>query len=503
METLLSAQQPEPGPIDDEALKGSRAPTRRGRRRHFFDRVSLDPNTQAVKHRCARLALGGWVMATVMACGSDDGQPFDVSVGGRAGNHSDGAGGGSAGIANGGASAGSATGGSAAGGASAGVSGGNAGGGAAGGSATGGGATGGNAAGGAPAGGNAGASGTANQAGAASGAGESGGFGGTTAGNGGTAGIAGGSGAGGLGMAGGGGESGACPLDLVGFATLEGGTTGGGNATPTTVTSQSALKACATANEPRVCRVQGTITFSPFEEIRVTSNKTIIGAGATAEIVMGGFFVGGGNSNVIIRNLTIRDSQIDGDSEGGDRDGIQLDTTHHIWIDHCRFSRLGDGQIDSRKDTTLETVSWNILEEHNKAFGIGWTPNVTAEMTIHHNWIRDTVQRNPSTDNVLRAHLFNNLLEDVTSYGNYSRGGTNMVLQNSVFVNVNDPHYYDTGTLVATGNIYRNTTGQQEQSGTEFSFFDPGDFYAYTLDPASEVEALVKRCAGPRPELGN
>jgi pectate lyase len=355
--------------------------------------------------------------------------------------------------------------------------------------------------------------GSAGAAGSVGGGGGGGGSGGG-AGSSGSGGGAGSSGSGGgagvagtAGTAGSGGGSG-CPLDLVGFATLEGGTIGGGDATPTTVTTQAELKACATAAEPRVCRVQGTLTFSPFEEIRVTSEKTIIGAGANAAIVMGGFFLGPGVHDVIIRNLTIRDSYVEGQDaeggdEGGDRDGVQMDTAHHVWIDHCRFTHLGDGLIDSRMDTTFETVSWNVLENHNKTFGIGWTENVTAQMTIHHNWIRNTTQRNPSTDNVLRAHLFNNLLEDVESYGNYARGGTNMVLQNSVFIDVNNPHYYDTGTLVASGNVYSGTSGQQESSGSSFSFFDPGDFYAYSLDPASEVEELVKRCAGPRAELGN
>ena len=104
-------------------------------------------------------------------------------------------------------------------------------------------------------------------------------------------------------------------------------------------------------------------------------------------------------------------------------------------------------------------------------------------MTIHHNWIHDTNQRNPSTDNILRAHLYNNYMENIASYGNYARGGTNMVLQNSVFGNVKDPHFYDTGTLVAQGNQYLSTTGQQESSGTTFSFFNPGSFYSYTLTP--------------------
>src|SRR4029077_12862985 len=202
----------------------------------------------------------------------------------------------------------------------------------------------------------------------------------------------------------------------------------------------------------------------PFEEIRVASDKTIIGAGATAEIVFGGFFLANGVHNVIIRNLTIRDSFIVGQYDvggdnGGDRDGVQMDTADHVWIDHVHFSHLGDGMIDSRLDTTFLTVSWNILENHNKAFGVGRTTNPPAPMPIPHNWIHDTVQRNPSTDNVLRAHLFNNLLENVSSYGNFARGATNMVLQNTVFVNVKDPHYFGTGTLVATGNVYRNITG--------------------------------------------
>ena len=347
-------------------------------------------------------------------------------------------------------------------------------------------------------------------AGGAAGAGTAGATG--AAGRGGSGGTAGAggttSGGGNGGAAGTGGSGNACPLDLVGFATLAGGTTGGGTTAPTTVRTQAELRTCATATGPRVCRVQGTLTFSPFEEIRVASDKTIIGAGANAEIVFGGFFLAVGVHNVIIRNLTVRDSYIDGQYDaggdnGGDRDGVQMDTADHVWIDHVHFHHLGDGMIDSRKDTTDLTVSWNVLEDHNKAFGIGWTDNVTAQMTIHHNWIHDTTQRNPSTDNVLRAHLYNNLLENCTSYGNYARGATNMVLQNSTFVSVNDPHYYDTGTLVAIGNVYRNTTGTRTSTGTTFSFFDPGTFYSYKLDAAADAEAIVRRCAGPRAELGN
>jgi pectate lyase len=300
-----------------------------------------------------------------------------------------------------------------------------------------------------------------------------------------------------------------CPLSLEGFATLnadgQNGTYGGREGETVTVTNQADLNRYVTASEPYTIRVQGKITIAPQgTELKVTSHKTIIGVGTTGEIDQGGFFLGAGVHNVIIRNLTIGNTKIPSDTTGKefDYDGIQMDTAHHVWIDHCMFHDINDGMIDSRKDTTYVTTSWNVLHDHNKTYGIGWTENVTAQMTIHHNIIRDTVQRNPSTDNVLRAHLFNNWLLRVESYGNYARQGTNMVLENSVFDKVNDPYYFDTGTLVAIGNITRGTTGKKESTGTTYSFFDPNKLYKYTLDPASEVEAMLTRCAGPRTELG-
>lgn len=301
-----------------------------------------------------------------------------------------------------------------------------------------------------------------------------------------------------------------CPLTQEGFSTRsalgQDGTSGGAEGPVVTVSTQVELEQYASSEEPYVIRVDGTITIVPKgKEVNIRSNKTIIGVGTTGEINEGGFFVGAGEHNIILRNLKIGNTFKEDDPEGKDQDwdGIQIDTGHHIWIDHCDFHHGGDGLIDSRKDTTNLTVSWSILRDHNKAFGIGWTENVTAEMTIHHNIIRNTTQRNPSTDNVLRAHLYNNWLENVTSYGNYARGATNMVLENSVFENVNNPHYYDTGSLVAIGNIYSETSGQKESSGSVYSFFDPTDFYDYDLDDAAEVKALLTQCAGPRPSLGN
>ncbi|GLW30268.1 hypothetical protein Areg01_32080 [Actinoplanes regularis] len=294
------------------------------------------------------------------------------------------------------------------------------------------------------------------------------------------------------------------PATPDGFAGTGGGTTGGAGGTTVTVTTQADLVRYAAASGAYVIRVAAAITISPKgTEIPISSNKTVVGVGTSGQIVGGGFFLGTGVTNVIIRNLTIRDTQMaddDPDDKVYDYDGIQMDTADHIWIDHNTIERMNDGLIDSRKDTTYLTVSWNVLAENNKAFGIGWTDNVTARMTIHHNWIHDTNQRNPSTDNVAYAHLYDNYLQNVASYGNYSRGATKMVLENSYFENVKDPYYPDsTAQLKQSGSILVNCTGSQVTSGSAFT---PSSFYSYTLDAAADVPALLRQYAGPQANIG-
>jgi pectate lyase len=281
-------------------------------------------------------------------------------------------------------------------------------------------------------------------------------------------------------------------------------TTGGAGGATVTVTTYADLVRYATAAEPYVIRVNGALTATPYgTELRVTSNKTIIGVGTRGHIVNGGFFLGAGVNNVIIRNLTIRDTRMasdDPDDKVFDYDGIQMDGAHHVWIDHNTITRMNDGLIDSRLDTTYLTVSWNVLAQNNKSFGIGWTSNVTSRMTIHHNWIHDTNQRNPSTDNVAYAHLYNNYLQNVASYGNYSRGATKMVLENSYFDNVKDPYYRDDAAqLRQSGSIVVNSTGQQETGGSAFT---PSSFYPYTLDAAGDVPSLLRTNAGPQANIG-
>jgi pectin methylesterase-like acyl-CoA thioesterase len=294
--------------------------------------------------------------------------------------------------------------------------------------------------------------------------------------------------------------------DPDGFASVAGGTTGGRGGTTVTVDNQADLVKYATATESYVIRIASTIPISPRGTmIRVAANKTIIGVGATGQIAYGGFYVTTGMRNVIIRNLTIRDTLMPDDDPGDkvyDFDAIRLDTADHIWIDHNHLTRMNDGLLDSRKDTTYLTVSWNILSDNNKSFGIGWTPNLTAQMTIHHNWIYNSIQRNPSIDNVARAHLYNNYLQNVTSYGNFVRGLTKAVIENSYFDAVHNPYYVEAGELVQRGNRTVNCTWSDGLVTEKGAAFDPGAYYSYILDPVENVPALLRSGSGPQATIG-
>ncbi|MGW3423562.1 pectinesterase family protein [Streptomyces phaeochromogenes] len=297
-----------------------------------------------------------------------------------------------------------------------------------------------------------------------------------------------------------------------GFASVDSlgqnGTYGGRGGQTVTVKTLADLEKYATAEEPYVIVVAAAITMNPVgKEIKVRSDKTIVGQGTSGQIVGGGFFLGTGVHNVIIRNLTIRDSyQGVWNDKDHDFDAVQMDGAHHVWIDHNDLRHMADGLIDVRKDSTNVTVSWNRFSDNNKTFGIGWTENLVTDITIHHNWFRETEQRNPSTDNAAHAHLYNNYLQDdpgttiKSSYGNYSRGSTKMVLENSYFQGMNNPVTKDsTAAIVQRGNTFSGTSGRNESGGTAF---DPKSFYGYTLDRTADVPALLTAGTGPRTTIG-
>src|SRR5699024_3686317 len=134
------------------------------------------------------------------------------------------------------------------------------------------------------------------------------------------------------------------PTGFAGVPTEEApsGAIGGQGGTVLVVREASALAEAVLREGPTVVLVEGTLTIDPFgTNLKVSSDTSILGVGRGAEIVGGGFHLDE-VANVVIRNLTFRDSYVPGDWDGkdddNDNDGIRVDTSHHVWIDHCEFA---------------------------------------------------------------------------------------------------------------------------------------------------------------------
>jgi pectate lyase len=316
-------------------------------------------------------------------------------------------------------------------------------------------------------------------------------------------------------------NNGACPTGLEGWASVNAdnvnGTTGGGNATPTTVTTFSDLKAAVQDKSPRVIIVSGTIKTEGGSALAIGSNKTIQGANKYATIY-GGITMNG-VSNVIIRNLNIQGVW----PNAGPDDTVASHNSHHIWYDHLNIWDSGDGSLDITNESNYQTVSWTKFWYSNKSHthrfaslngsGGGDHPEDFGKLkvTYHHNWWSTNVDQRMPRVVYGTGHQYNNFFNSAgNSYcigvGSY---GVSLI-ENNYFKDVNNPHQfsYDVYThITARGNIYDNTTGNKQSgmggvrkvSGQDFDvvpFTTPP--YKYALDSADKIPDLVTRCAGPQ-----
>jgi len=135
--------------------------------------------------------------------------------------------------------------------------------------------------------------------------------------------------------------------------------TGGGNATPVTVTTLADLTAKLKLTTPQVILVSGTINCT-YTSLLV-NDKTIIGLPGARLVNLDQTAAGSGilslkpgSNNIIIRNLIFEGPgayDVDG------RDNLTSEATN-LWIDHCEFQDGMDGNFDNKGAADNVTVSW-------------------------------------------------------------------------------------------------------------------------------------------------
>lgn len=248
---------------------------------------------------------------------------------------------------------------------------------------------------------------------------------------------------------------------------------------------------------PLVVYVLGTISGSSMLDVKDLYDVSIIGVGVDATLSGFGLNIVRAR-NVIVRNLFIQNSGIDGITlQANDVEG----TGDHVWIDHCTVTHAYDGAIDVTHTASYVTVSWNHIYNHDKTCLMGHSDTQVSDtamkVTYHHNYFDSTGQRHPRV-RYGKAHVYNNYYRKNVLYGVSSNLEADVVVEGSYFIDVPIPtetsrDLSPPGDLIQRYNIFAGTTGPP---GTRGTAFDPSAFYSYSLDSASTIPALVSTYSG-------
>lgn len=279
-------------------------------------------------------------------------------------------------------------------------------------------------------------------------------------------------------------------------------TTGGKGGTVYTATNGAEFTQLMEASDaPAIILVDGIMDLGG-SHVSMRPNKTIIGLpGATFS---NGGFEFYGDSNIIIRNVTFDNGNID--------DALKINQeSHHIWIDHVTMANYEDGLLDITRGSSHITISWCHFKNHDKTMLIGHSDGFSLDAgrlktTIHHNWFDSTGQRHPRIRQG-QVHIYNNFFFNINNnnaygtddgYGIASADNADALVENNYFQDVRVsmqsgvPGYSGPGDIIERGNIFDNSSAGLNV-GTSF---EANTYYSYTLDAASAVPELVRSWAG-------
>jgi pectate lyase len=300
---------------------------------------------------------------------------------------------------------------------------------------------------------------------------------------------------------------------VVGWAGYGGSTTGGGNSTPVTVTTLSALTTQLESASSAVIYVSGTIGTSSClgcDRIDVKSNKTLIGLpGATLKVWLNIKSC----TNVIVRNIIF---QGPGAHDINGNDCLTIDDATRVWVDHCDFRDGEDGNLDIKHGADYITVTWSkfqytsvtdavgVSAPHSFSNLIGHSDGNASEdaghlkVTFQYNWwMPKAVERMPRV-RFGQVHVVNNLYTSspYEKLGVTAGQDADVLVENNAFVNVDDPidvgKMAGTAKMTAVGNLFSGTSGNTTAPGGAFT--PP---YTLTVAPNSVLNTTTfKNCVG-------
>ncbi|SMG09799.1 polysaccharide lyase family 1 protein [Fibrobacter sp. UWB13] len=269
---------------------------------------------------------------------------------------------------------------------------------------------------------------------------------------------------------------------MAGFATQNGGTTGGKGYSEVTVDNVNDLKSYAKAGNKIIYVKPGTY-MGPVE---VGSNVTIYGyqGAIIAQPTSGSAMKLSGSKNVIIRNLKFKGV---GAHDDDDEDCLQVNhESKNVWIDHVDVYDGHDGNLDITNASDFVTISWTKFSYTSASSGhqfsnlIGNSKTKTSDrghlnVTIHHTWWADGVVERMPRVRFGKVHVANNLFDSKNaSYCVRAAIEANIRIEKNVFIGVQKALdlYTSDGAITAAqmiSNYEENVKKQQAGTGTAFT----------------------------------
>ena len=299
-------------------------------------------------------------------------------------------------------------------------------------------------------------------------------------------------------------------FNQIGFSTQNGGTTGGQGGQTVTATSYSQLKSYAESSTAYVIMVEGTITNGAGGgQIRIKSNKSIIGVGSTAFLSGVGLDISS-QSNIIIQNLkiTLVGTSSPKDINGGDCIGIS-GSSKNIWVDHCELYSENpntqtnidkyDGLLDIKGQSGFITISWCYWHDHHKGGLVGAADDdlyADRLVTIHHNYFNNVKLRLPMYRGAT-GHFFNNYIKDADKASEI-RAGTCVRVEKNYYDNYNQFAIYTTsdspGKTERIDNYLSKTQSRAYPANCTANI--PYSYSAVLTTNTQDVKTIVPQYAG-------
>ncbi|MET7654507.1 MULTISPECIES: pectate lyase [unclassified Streptomyces] len=317
----------------------------------------------------------------------------------------------------------------------------------------------------------------------------------------------------------------------TGFATQNGGTTGGAGGTTVKATTgtqiHQALCSRAGTSTPIIIQVEGTITVGNTAkvsgagcntaagviELKGISNVTLVGVGGGAVFDQIGIHIRQ-SSNIIVQNVTVQNVKKSGSptSNGGDAIGMEADV-HNVWVDHATLIASGgesagfDALFDMKDNTRYVTLSYSTLRNSGRGGLVGSSDSDLANgpVTFHHNRYENIDSRTPLLRGAT-AHVYNNYYVSLNESGINPRAGGKAKVDNNYFKDSKDvlgTFYTDLpGYWQVSGNIFDNVTWSEPGEENDPAGPNPTSNttvsipYSYSLDAASCVPSIVTATAG-------